>query len=304
MPLVDPGRRAHYADFYDGPPGDAPLALVHGNCQAGSLRVLLDGSPTFPYRAVRMPPVHELTADDLPALYALLPRTALLVSQPVRDGYRDLPLGTAELAAGLPRGAQVLRWPVIRYAGLHPYTVIVRHPSDMSAVPPGVPYHDLRTLALAAGVGRAVPPGPAALRDAAAMSIDELGRRERTTTDVGVSDVLAGLGVEAAHTLNHPGNPVLVTLARRVQGAAGVPVDAADPGRVLLGGVRAPLEAPVLDALGLAASPRPHWLVDGHPVDDADVRTAQLAWYATHAAWVEAGLRRHAGRMALLGFEV
>jgi Polysaccharide biosynthesis enzyme WcbI len=304
MPVMDPARREHYADFYDGPPGDAPLALVHGNCQAGSLRVLLAGSPTFPYHAVRMPPVHELTADDLPALHALLPRTALLASQPVRDGYRDLPLGTSQLAAALPRGAQVVRWPVIRYAGLHPYTVIVRHPTDRSAVPPVVPYHDLRTLAVAAGVPRTGLPGPDELRAAAAMSVEELARRERIGTDIGVSDVLGGLGVEAAHTLNHPGNPVLITLARRVQQAAGVPADAADPGRVLLGGVRAPLEAPVLAALGLAAEPRPHWLVDGHPLDPRDVHAAQLDWYATHAPWVAAGLRRHADRMALLRFEV
>jgi Polysaccharide biosynthesis enzyme WcbI len=301
---MDPGRRAHYSEFYDGPPDGAPLALVHGNCQAGSLRVLLAGSSTFPYRAVRMPPVHELTADDLPALHALLPRTALLASQPVRDDYRDLPLGTAQLAAALPRGARVVRWPVIRYAGLQPYTVIVRHPSDMAAVPPVVPYHDLRTLAVAAGVGRKGRPGPAELRAAAAMSVEELARRERLTTDVGVSDVLDGLGVEAAHTLNHPGNPVLVTLARRVQHAVGSPVDAADPGRVLLGGIRAPLEAPVLAALGLAAAPRSSWLVDGQPVGDEDVRAAQLDWYATHRPWVEAGLRRHVDRMALLRFEV
>lgn len=301
---MDPGRRAHYAEFYDGPPGTGPLALVHGNCQAESLRVLLAGSPSFPYRTVRMPPVHELTADDLPALHALLPRTALLACQPVRDDYRDLPLGAAQLAARLPGDAQLVRWPVIRYAGLAPYTVIVRHPSDMAAVPPVVPYHDLRTLALAAGVPRRCDPGPADLRAAAAMSVDELARRERLTTDVGVSDVLAGLGVEAAHTLNHPGNPVLVTLARRVQHAAGTPSDAADPGRALLGGIRAPWERPVLDALGLAAEPRPHWVVDGAPVRTEDVRTAQLSWYAAHPEWVAAGLRRHAERMALLRFEV
>jgi Polysaccharide biosynthesis enzyme WcbI len=304
MPAMDPGRRAHYSEFYDGPPGDGPLALVHGNCQAESLRVLLAASPTFPFHTVRIPPVHELTADDLPALHALLPRTALLAGQPVRDGYRDLPLGTAQLAAALPRGTRVVRWPVIRYAGLHPYTVIVRHPSDMSAVPPVVPYHDLRTLAVAAGVRQPATPGPDELRAAAAMSIEELARRERLSTDVGVSDVLARFGVEAAHTLNHPGNPVLITLARRVQEAVGAPADAADPGRVLLGGVRAPLDAPVVAALGLPVEPRSHWLVDGKPVDDEQVREAQLDWYGSHPEWVDAGLRRHADRMELLGFLV
>jgi hypothetical protein len=72
---------------------------VHGDCQAESLRVVLAGSPTFPYRTVRMPPVHGLTAADLPALRALLSRTPLLLSQPVHDDHRDLPLGTRQLAS-------------------------------------------------------------------------------------------------------------------------------------------------------------------------------------------------------------
>lgn len=296
---MDPGRRRHYGEFYDG--GTGPVALVHGNCQAESLRVLLAGSPTFTPRPVRVPPVHELTADDLPHLHALLARTTVLLGQPVRDGYRDLPLGTAELAAHLPTGARVLRWPVVRYAGLHPWTVIVRHPSDMAAVPPVVPYHDLRTLTAAAGLPPAPPPDAVALRAAADLTVDELARRERGT-DVGVSDLLLGLGVDAAHTLNHPGNPVLIALARRVQAALGLPADATEPGRALLGGIRAPLDAAVLDALGLDAAPRAHWLVDGDPVDDAEVRDAQLDWYRTHPQWVAAGLERHAARLELLGW--
>lgn len=297
---MDPGRRRHYADFYDGPPGTGPVTVVLGNCQAESLRVLLDTSADRDQPPVRIPPVHELTADDLRPLHRLLARTAVLLSQPVRDDYRDLPVGTAQLAAALPRGARVLRWPVIRHTGLHPYAAIVRHPSDMAAVPPVVPYHDLRTLAVAAGHSGVPEHEAAALRAAAAASVAELARRERAT-DVGVSDVLAAFGARAAHTLNHPGNAVLRTLAHRVQEALGRPVDAADPDRALLGGIRAPLTAPVIDALGLDADPREHWLVDGAPVADADVRAAQLPWYAANPRWVEAGVTRHAERMRLLG---
>ena len=301
---MDPGRRAHYGEFYadrvhaDHPHGP-PVALVHGNCQAESLRVLLD-SPGAEHRWVRMPPVHELTADDVAHLHALLARTTLLLSQPVRDDYRGLPLGTAELAARLPRSARVLRWPVIRYHGLHPFSAIVRHPDDMSAVPPVVPYHDLRTLAAVAGRSPGPAPGPVALRTSADVSVQELARRERAC-DVGVSDVLRGLGADAAHTLNHPGNPVLRRLAHRLQEAAGLPAGTVDPGRDLLGGIRAPLDPAVLDAVGLDAEPRPHWLVDGTEVDDEDVRAAQLDWYRTHPQWVTAGLDRHARRLELLG---
>ncbi|HTK62799.1 MAG TPA: WcbI family polysaccharide biosynthesis putative acetyltransferase [Pseudonocardia sp.] len=302
---MDPGRRAHFADFYDGPPGDGPVAFVHGNCQAESLRILLSASPTFPFPTVRVPPAHELAAGDLPALDRLLSRTALLLSQPVREDYRGLPIGTGQLEARLGGGRRVVRWPVIRFTGLHPYSAIVRHPSDRSAVPPVVPYHDLRTLAVAAGRLRETDEIPEVepdrLREVGADAVDELARRERLYTDVGVSDLLIGYGVDAAHTLNHPGNSVLVALARRVQEAVGAPADAVDPGRELLGGIRAPLERPVLEAWGLDAPGRPEWLVDGVPIPVDVVRRAQLEWYSSHPDWVEAGLQRHAKRLCTLG---
>lgn len=299
---MDPGRRAHYADFYDGCADPRPLAVVHGNCQAESLRVVLARSAGLPYRTVRVPPVHELEAPDLVPLRALLARCELLVSQPVRPDYRGLPLGTGQLADLLPRDARVRIVPVVRYTGLHPWSAIVRHPSDPALVPPVVAYHDLRTLTAAAGrPAPTAPPGPAALRAVGAASVAELARRERAYCDVGVSDLLPGLGTAAAHTINHPGNPVVVALARRLQDALGLPVDATDPGRALLGEVVAPLEPDVIAALGLDAAPRPHWVVRGAEVPDEDVRRVQLRWYRGHPAWIAAGLERHAERITLLG---
>jgi hypothetical protein len=82
-------RTAHYQDFYGEPARDGrPLGLVHGNCQAEALRVLLAGSPTLPWQLLRVPPVHELEAGDLPHLDRLLAGATLLLAQPVRDGYR------------------------------------------------------------------------------------------------------------------------------------------------------------------------------------------------------------------------
>ena len=89
------GRRQHYAHFYGLlplPRDERPLLVVHGNCQAEALRVLLAGDAS-PVRTVRVPPVHELTSEDLPHLDRLLAEVDVLVSQPVRDGYRDLPVG-------------------------------------------------------------------------------------------------------------------------------------------------------------------------------------------------------------------
>jgi hypothetical protein len=191
---MDPARRRHYTDFYDGPPGTGPVTVVLGNCQAESLRVLLATSADRSAPAVRIPPVHELTVDDLPPLRRLLTRIRVLLSQPIRDGYRGLPVGTRQVAAALPQGARVLRWPVIRHNGPHPYSAIVRHPSDAAAVPPVVAYHDLRTLAVAAG-GTGVPHhGPAEIREVARRSLAELARRESRDCDVGISDVLVGVG--------------------------------------------------------------------------------------------------------------
>lgn len=287
-------RRQHYADFYGGPARDGrPLGLVHGNCQAEALRLVLAGSPGLPWQLVRVPPVHELTTEDLPALDALLARATLLVAQPVRDGYRGLPVGTAEVAVRLPPGASVVRVPIVRDMAVHPWQAIVRVPDG--AEPPVVPYHDLRTLT-------GLVPVDADLPAAAAASRAELARREARDCDVAVSDLLPSFGVDAVHVLNHPGNGVLVALARRVQEALGVPVDASDPGRALLGGTRAPLERRVLEALGLdLARTREHWLVAGEPLAAAAVEQAQRAWYATRPDVVAEGLRRYADRLPLLG---
>jgi hypothetical protein len=287
-------RREHYRDLYAGPVRDGrPLGLVLGNCQAEALRVLLSGSPTFSWQLARVPPVHELEPDDLPALDRLLGACTLLLTQPVAADYRGLPLGAEQVSSRLTPGATVVRWPVVRHVGTFPWQATVRLPDG--AEPPLVPYHDLRTL-----TGRA--PRDPDLAAAAERSLQELARREQRDTDVGVSDALAGLGADAMHTLNHPGNAVLVLLARRVQEALGSPADATDPGRTLLGGIRTPLEPGVLDALGLdRRGAREHWLVDGQPVAAGTVERAQRDWYAQRPDAVAEGLVRYADVLPELG---
>jgi hypothetical protein len=296
------GRTRHYGEFYglDPVPTDLPLWLVLGNCQAEALRVMLDTVPDAPFRTVRMPPVHELESADLVHLTELAGRASVLLAQPVRDDYRDLPIGTSQVAALLPDGARVVRWPVFRYSGLYPFQVIVRHPSDPSATPTGAPYHDLRTV-LAAHIGMTdaeVPTGAVVAN--AEASIAELARRERRDCDVAVSDVVTGFGAEAAHTINHPGNPVLLELATRVLGAAGVDAAPTDPGRVLLDSVHTPLEADVVEALSLGVPPRPDWTIGGETVAAAEIERQQLQWYEEHPVFVDAALTRHADTLDLL----
>ncbi len=294
-------RRRHYAAFCGEAEVDAgrPLALVHGNCQAESLRILLD-DPTL--ATVRVPPVHELCAGDLPHLRRLLARTAVLVAQPVRDGYRGLPVGTAELRAQLGARARVVVVPVIRFAGLYPTQAIVRPPDDPSAVPPLVPYHDLRVLARAAGLQE--PRGGwldrATVRTLADRSRAELARRERAHGTLVVSDLFARPEFAQMRTLNHPGNPVWLAVARRVRAQLGVDGPVTDPGRPLLDSVHGPREPAVIEAFGLADDPRPDWTVDGATVSPEEMRNAHLGWYARHPGVVAAGLARHGETLRIL----
>jgi hypothetical protein len=304
------GRTRHYGDFYGltEPEGDGAIALVVGNCQAESLRIFLDGAGLT---TVRMPPVHELTATDLPQLERWLGRAGLLVSQPVRDDYHALPLGTAQLAAMLPREARVVRVPVVRFAGLYPAHVIVRPPSDVSLVPPVVEYHDVRLIAEAAG--RPLPTDaltPTVVRSVAELSLAELRKREVAHDTVVASDLFeVGAGTDGTgtprfdqmRTLNHPGNPVWTALASRVRERLGLPEHVVDPGRPVLASVHAPREQAVIDAWGLDDEPTDHWVVGGERVDADEVRRAHLAWYAEHPDAVEAALARHADTFALWG---
>ena len=256
--------------------------------------MLLGGS----MRSVRVPPVHELERDDIPHLRRTLARASVLLSQPIRPDYRELPLGTAQVTAVLPPGAQTVLFPVMRYAGLFPFQAIVRSPAGD---PPVAPYHDLRTLVRSVtgtAPGRAAT--AAAYRAVAEQSLEELRSRERRHGVVPVSDLVPRAGVDAAHTINHPGNTVLRGLAERVLERLGRAAAVPDPGRTLLDAVHAPLAADVLEALGIDAEPREHWVLAGKPVPDDVVRDAQLHWYGEHPEVAAAGLERHAGTLRLL----
>jgi hypothetical protein len=304
---IDPfaARRRHYSTFY----GLSPIAddgrrvvVVHGNCQAEAVRVVLDAS-TDEFATVRVPPVHELTAEDLPHLAALLERTDILVSQPVRADWRDLPVGTMQLAAGAPR-AHLVVVPVIRHTGLHPFGALVRTP--WMGDPPTVPYHDLRTILAAARGTRQRPAGDgtaAGFRAVEAASIAELVDRETRHDLVPASDLLRPAGAEAMLTINHPGNRVLVPLAGRVLDSTGFGATAPrDPGRTLLASIRAPLREDVLEALDLD----PHqahadWIVGDERIPDERVATDQAGWYTLREPVVRAALARYRPAIEALG---
>lgn len=268
-------------DLVDG------FGIVVGNCQAESVRIVLD-APDRP--TVRVRPVHEMTAEDAAELHELLPRAAFLVAQPVRDDYHGLPLGTRQLAASLAPTARLVTFPVVRYAGLHPFQAAL-HVEGIDESPPIVAYHDVRTLADVAGSPVATRLRPDAVAAIAEDSLAELRRREQSI-DVAVSDLLHPVSGELMRTVNHPGNPVWSPLAERILDALGSPGVPTDPGRPLLNSVRAPLEDWVVDAWGLPDAPRASWLVEGEEIDPAVVVSAHTAWYRDHPAFVDAALER------------
>jgi hypothetical protein len=298
----DPARRRHYADFYDpdrlerAVADPRPLCMVVGNCQAEAMRLLLDG----PVTSLRIPPVHEMTASDLGALHRILARVDVLVTQPIREGYRGLGLGSAQLAARCRPDTAVVTVPVLRDTGLFPDHAIVRDPTGRVGDPPLAPYHHLSLLARAAGL-RLDPLDVDSVRSDAALSVEQLRRRERAHHTVPASDLLEQRTAASFHTLNHPGNPVLLGVARRVRAALGLTEEIADPGRELLGAVLAPLEPVVLEALDLTGPPRLGWLVDGRALTAEEVADSHLQWYRENPAVVEHGLERHRDRLALRG---
>lgn len=300
---ADPGRARHYGVFYglDPVPTDRPLLVVHGNCQAESLRVVLQNGPDAPCASMRIPPVHELAADEVPLLERLLRRARWVLTQPIADDYRDLPLGSHQVAR-LARGATTMVYPVFRYAGLHPWQIVHHHPGVGD--PPLVPYHDARTLLAAAGLPAPVTTADG-IRAVSRWSLDELARREAEAGARPVSDLVLAAGAEAAHTVNHPGNEIIVGLARRVESGFGWAVGAGDPGRTLLDSVHAPVEASVRAALGLppadAGEHDSDWVVGGRVVSAAEVRTVQLGWYAQHPEVVTHLVARSAPQLRLLG---
>jgi hypothetical protein len=299
------GRRTHYAEFYgleDLPAGG--YGMVAGNCQAESLRIVLDrgGMPW-----VRMPAIHELVDTDIPHLNRLLQHAAVLVSQPIQDNYRGLPTGTRNLVEALRPGTPTVIMPVIRFAGLYPTHVLIRPPSDPSLSPPIVAYHDVRTLVQAADRLHDVttPLGeisPAVVRAIGDRSLQELRSREERHHTVVVSDLFERPSFDQMRTINHPGNSVWTALATRVRAELGHNPLTVELDRQILNNVHAPRSAVVIEAYDLPTPPTSEWVVDGVHVADDDIRDAHLRWYSEHPEAIDAGIARHRLTLETLGF--
>lgn len=284
---TDP-RRWHYRSFYGLVEAGQGAGVVVGNCQAESIRLVID-TPDTP--TVRVPPVHELEPDDLPHLDRALASAPFVVTQPIRDDYRDLPVGTGQLRDTLPAGRPLVVVPSVRFAGLQPFQTAMRVPG-VPGDPPLVPYHDVRVLAAAGGVRTRERLDPDAVRALAAESLAELARREEEAGALPVSDVLSHPRFELMRTVNHAGNHVWLTLGARVLEALGSAHGPTDPGRRLLAGIESPREGWVAEVWGSDEPVSPMWRVDGDELDPARVRAEHEAWYREHPRFVPAALER------------
>lgn len=327
---MDEGRRRHYGAFYGldelpggearhtrrgggtgeppgGQSGDGhrPRVAVYGNCQAEALRVSIDTAGVVD--SVRMPPVHELTEEDLPHLDRVLGWADVLVAQAVADGYRDLPLGTAQVADRMRPEARVVRAPNYFCTALYPEQVLVRHEDPGVVDPPVVPYHDVRRIGRAAGWSGPWEAPEEAVVQGTVETLAELRRREDAQGSVRISDVVRAAGAECGWTVDHPGNTVLLQLATRVLdqiGGEGFGDGVHDPGRVLLSAVFTPLRPEVLSALGLDQSHhRGGWLINGDEVSDDEVGAAHEEFYATHPKVVEVGIAKKGEVLRRLGWQ-
>ena len=314
-------RDRHYGVFYgvaplpgdaggsgDADAGDAvPRVVVVGNCQAESLRIVLESSGDI--QSFRVPPIHEWETRDMPFVEFAMQWANVLVTQPVRNDYRGLPCGTEQLASlmrtdGSP--THVLRYPVLRFSALNPRWAIVRSPLDSSLSPPVVPYHDLHLIAQLAGLQQVNEPDYQGIVEA---NVQLMAAREGAHGTVGMSTYLREL--PEWHTLNHPNNATLTELGTRVMqairecepewaklnGQVSAPTD-----REMLGHLRSPVDPRALEALSLPASDRSEWTLHGEIIPAEEIEVAHRSFYREHPEFIEAALKRHADLFRLLGF--
>lgn len=284
---------------------EKPPVVVWGNCQSIPLAEMLSGPLSeHGWQVHPVRPVFEVDEAGLAEVHRLMAKAAALITQPIRDEYRIPGCGSNQLSALLGDDARVVTFPVTYDTSAFPYQVNAHRGDGTRVDAPLTDYHDLRVIIAAErglGVDDALAwwpaPTPEMVRSNAEASAAELHRRE-SDLDVQVSDLLGG---PAMFTLSHPRNTVLAETARRILTVLGVEGEIEVPEREYLGARRAPVEAPVVDALGWPAEIRQdHWIVNRAEVDQREVVGTHLDFYATYPDIVTDARTRFATRLELL----
>lgn len=285
-------------------PHRRPTIIVWGNCQAEAIRLILGGTASVSrhFRVLRFPAAHLVTRAQLWPVRRLFRTSDVVIAQLIRDGYRDLPIGTRELSRG-SRG-RVITFPVMFYRGLHPFLVYVHADGQLGTPAPLTEgYHDARIIAAAgarmdADVAlrffESWAPSPAFLSDVASRSAAELARRE-AELDVAVSPVIAQLGETAFWTLNHPSNAVLAEAAEQIMGHLGLEPKPAVPRAELL------VDVVVPPARASVAGHAEVWRIGQRSVPFADVVMEHLRFYREHPRVLEVALAEHSALLETSG---
>jgi hypothetical protein len=238
-------------------------AVVVGNCQASALELMLDTHEAFTqcFELVRFPPVHELPAEQVPALHDAVANAAVVIPQRIDEGYRDgVGLGTETLAR--IAGGEVVRWPSVYWAGYVPDLFYLRDAERAPVLDGPFDYHD-RSILRAYASGLDIEAACARLQDAEMPSDAESWAAHATAEleirgedcDVDVAPFISSRFREELlfYTMNHPTNRLLAFIAQQIVGLLGLAGDvrpALMPGEVL-GSTFYPLHANHVRALGL-----------------------------------------------------
>jgi hypothetical protein len=254
-----------------------------------------------------------VSAGPVSALHRAVASAQVLITHPVRAGYHGQPLGTADLLERTDADCLVVTVPSIHHWGLFPFQDYVRIDGEaFYTAAPLTRYHDLRFLFCASNGWttaqsvdwlRGYEPPAAAVRKLADYHDADLARRDQRV-DVRIAGTALQRPQQPAgmYTFNHPSAVVLNAISTEIHtrlGLAPPPPASIDP----LAWLKAPLERPILDALGLDAPPRPGWTIDGRHFPLVTVLEAHLPWYRAHPELVDVGIGQHADRMRLLGIE-
>ncbi len=282
---------------------DRPLWIVHGGPQADPLRRLLFSATDAPYLVASTPSADVISTDEIWHLRRLVAEADAFITEPLPKGYLGKPVGMDDLVPFLRPGTPVITFPRVHFEGLHPYQVGVQ-PGGL-VTPPVVPYHDLRTIAAVSGhTSREQAWGGGvsarALRECAAWSLVRM-RMSEASTDIRVADVVRTAGASAVHTVDRPGNALMLHIARGIQEALGVTTGIPEPEIDLLGQCSVPVSAEVAVALGFDAPTSSSWSVYGKELSIEEVDEEQTRWYHDHPGILRTLLAHQHARMDLLG---
>lgn len=272
--------------------------VAFGNCQPRAVAELLERTPAFAARHdVTAFEVHKITAGQVEDVRAVFARADVVVTQAVGNDYHGLPVGSEQLLSACRRRVGVVRIPKLHVTAVFPFQIYYNGPTDV--VRGHLHYGDLRAVALASGVH--APADPAGIRAHAAESDARLAAIE-AETDVKIADraFAPGRRETAMWTVDHPRRSTLDLIADGVLEHLGLPTGTPRDGVEPLGSIRAPLERPVVDALGLAGEAGTTWTTSQGPAEVDAVIAADAAMLAARPDVLETVQRWQADRLATL----